>query len=575
MSEVEALVAAREAVAKLLVALGIDSVVCVDDVYARELSLEDLLVAQTALTETELREVFSKPDDVFPTDREVRRQSFREAWDALDAEGQRKAGALILALKARKLPDEPDDFVASSALSEIVGVSRLQTIRPSEWRSVKERIKAEHSSGRTLLLFDQDLGDGGGPAGGITLATDALTDPLMGNRVMCGLLTHTVTIANQHEKWIELAKPPLDPDRFVVVAKGWLSRDPLGFARMLKQVALTPDCRAMKKRAKQLLDEATSDAHADIDQIHVDDFESMVFRASKLEGLWEPDMLFRLYGIFHRLAVRKRAYTDQELRQLSSRLRVVSDVPTHSPTATPPSTWQVQRRESYEDGEYINALHLPVEVGDIFTKTDAQAEKYYMVLGQPCDLMVRTNGKRSPDSMDIVLAEVFTSAEPKENTILLPHFSEDMSRNFYVRLRPTHSVNPCVLDLCVFNADGTSQINLDADCPENVLPAWKQKYEYLKTFATLVLNRYDLFGEEKIKDAQTRAFVRAESPKRFPLFTSNSSLFKGLMSFDAGQKRLSFNCRRVKRLHRPRALAVALEYSQYLSRPAFDRDLAT
>jgi hypothetical protein len=577
MSDETTVEAARDAVAQLLKALGVTKVICVDDIYAKKPSLDDLLDAQASLREEELREIFGRPTDVFPEDREVRRQSFREAWAALNDTKQNEVASRILAAAAASAPlAQPNDFIASAALAKIIGANVLSTVSPSKWTEVKSKLKSERAEGRTLLLFDQDLsGDGGAATGGIVLAQDALTDREIGDRVMCGLLTHTATIETQNDERVRLAQPPLDQDRFIVVAKAWLSIDPMGFARMLKMVALGPDCRAIKKRARELLDAATHEALQEIDKLQIDDFDSMVFRASKQEGLWEPDMLFRLFGIYHRAAVRRSAYVDNQLKSLSNRLRSVSDISTSSMTSAPLTTWKVQQKEMYDRGEYINSLHLPIEVGDIFSKTGGDAEKFYIVLGQPCDLMVRSDGKRYPEETDVVLAEIFSSSAEKEYTSLLPYFMDDPSRKFYVRLRATHSVHPNVLDLCVYNADGVSRIDIDSSCSDNVLPAWKPKYERLKRHAQSILRRYESFGHNKVKEKEALRYMQTESPKQFPIFTSNSGLFKGSMTFAAGQRRLSFNCKRVMRLHRPRALAISLEYAQCLTRPAFDRDLGT
>jgi hypothetical protein len=189
--------------------------------------------------------------------------------------------------------------------------------------------------------------------------------------------------------------------------------------------------------------------------------------------------------------------------------------------------------------------------------------------------MVRSDGKRSPESTDVLVAEVFWSPERKEYTVPLRYFSEDPKQEYYVRLRPARTVHPCVLDLCVYDPSGLSQIELESPCPENVLPAWKAKYKYLKKHVDSILRDYESFGGEKIKDNQARNYVMTESPKHFPVFTSNSGLFTGTMSFVPGQRGLSFNCKRVKRLQRAHALAIFLEYMQCLTRPAFDRDLTT
>jgi len=64
---------AKEAISQLLDALDIGTVICVDDIYEAPVTLDDLLIAQSQLSEGELRELFGRPNDVFPDDPAVRR----------------------------------------------------------------------------------------------------------------------------------------------------------------------------------------------------------------------------------------------------------------------------------------------------------------------------------------------------------------------------------------------------------------------------------------------------------------------------------------------------------------------
>jgi len=227
----------------------------------------------------------------------------------------------------------------------------------------------------------------------------------------------------------------------------------------------------------------------------------------------------------------------------------------------------------YEPGEYLNPLHLPIEIGDIFRNTDAQAEKFYVLVGQPCDLMVRSDGKRHPEGSDVVLVEVVSANEPKEYSIPLPYLTDDKTKTFFAMLRRAHMVHPCVLDLCVMNVDGLSKIDLAGQPPENLLPAWKMRYNFLKEYGDKLLRRYETFGVGKVKDNQAMNFIKTETPKKFPIITSNSGLFNASISLGPPTRSIQFNCKRVMRLHRPRAAALALKYAECFSRPAFERDL--
>ena len=59
------------------------------------------------------------------------------------------------------------------------------------------------------------------------------------------------------------------------------------------------------------------------------------------------------------------------------------------------NTMALQRLERYELAEYLNSHYIPIELGDIFQKMGDSAKRY-VLLAQPCDLMVRTDGKRNP-----------------------------------------------------------------------------------------------------------------------------------------------------------------------------------
>ena len=60
-----------------------------------------------------------------------------------------------------------------------------------------------------------------------------------------------------------------------------------------------------------------------------------------------------------------------------------------------PGALRIQRYETYESDGELNGFHVPIELGDIFEKVTNR--RRYILLMQPCDLMVRGNGKRSYD----------------------------------------------------------------------------------------------------------------------------------------------------------------------------------
>lgn len=343
---------------------------------------------------------------------------------------------------------------------------------------------------------------------------------------------------------------------------------------MLKLVALSPDCRALKEKAREVLEHATTEAGKQVDAISVYDFDHIVFRASRAEGMWEPDMLFRLFGIFHRTEARTKAYSTGELEIIAQRVRGVSHIPTWSALAPPLSSWRIQQKELYDPAEYINGLHLPIEVGDVFRKTDGAGTKHFIVLGQPCDLMVRSDGKRYPDEGHAVLAEIAETQDPPKHAVELPYFGEQPNQRYFVRLRRVQPIRLCILDLCVYNADGRAALDLNGTCPEGLTPAWKTRFDKSKKLCEKLVRRYETVYEVAADSEEIRR-LKADIRGKLASELSINSLFKGAIDLEEGNRKIAFNCQRVKRLCPARAAAMMREYAICLSRPAFEPDLGT
>jgi len=574
MAEMTSIEKAKAAVAELLQHLGIEQVFCIDDIYAQEWKLEDLQAAQLGLNAQGLLDIMPEFGAAIPTDRDVRRQEFRKLWEGLEFATQQERGKQIIALSIADDAASSNDYFVATALQDIVGTGRLVPLSPAAWEKQEPEVIKAAGAHRVIVLFDQDLSNAGGSqTGGMALVKNLLAKDTSGN-LLCGLLTHTATMADQHERWEALSQEPgVDRDRFLVVPKEWLRLDPMGFARMLKLVALSTDCQKLKTKIKAMLDSALAEAAKQVDGISVFDFDHVVFRAAYEEGMWEPDMLFRLHAIFSRTELRKQSHSDKELAQLLERPRKVSLIPTDSESAPAPSSWRLQQQEMYDSGEYINTLHLPIEIGDIFQKADGKSTKSFILVGQPCDLMVRSNGERAPEITDVVLAEVSPSDKLRPYTELLPCFGDDPAAKHYVMFRRIHMVAPCVLDLCVFNADGTSIMDLSTPCPAQLTPSWRIRFEVVRQKVKSVIGRYAKFADGKTTDHAALAALRQEAIKAFPPSPSNSGLFKGTVELAPDSGRVSFNCKRVRRLCRQRATALALQYAACMGRPAFDREL--
>lgn len=545
---------------QLIQLTGIKRVVCVDDNYA-EFNVENVIgicarFPDKARATKGLRGVsFDKPRKIWSV-------QLRGLWSKLpDKDRERVYQTLRGAVGSVKEDDQ-----AASALSGLFANLPFQTFSLRGWNSQKDSFISSSRHKKTLYLFDQDFrGEGKSETEGIKLIAEML--PVKG--AICGLLSHRVNLDTEYRDWTRIAEDHhLDKDRFLVISKQRLTKPDKydGFVRMLKLVALAAKCAALKKRTATVIRSSLRAALARLDSLHIFDFENMVFTVSQAEGVWEPDTLFRLFGIYQRLEARELAKGDLQLQELVNRVRAVSDIKIRPAGVAHTSCWEVQRLELYEEADYINKYYMPIDLGDIFEKTPGG--KQFILIAQPCELMVRPDGKRAPAVSEATLLEMVPSGV--ENPVAfyeLRHYNLDSGDSVRVSFNRKHIVKLCVLDMCAYQPDGAARLALDEPCPSQVIPAWKAHHEKLKEELTGYIARYERLDRSGATGDVLKEIRRLAHP-----VSSNDNIFKARI--DLNPKQISFGLRRIRRLSQSHSAALLTQFGNYSSRSAFDVDLA-
>ena len=568
MSDADSTARARAAVESILGVLGVARVICVDDTYGDQLSLEEVVAAAASLDADQLADALPELGESIPDDQDVLRQKVRDVWDKLDEDIRPMRAEAVLVAARRQDGDETDDLANASILGELIPENKLVTLSPSQWQDQQEDLLEADGDHRTLFLFDRDFSkDGGDSEGGIKIIASLLARADTGS-LICGLLTHTVTPENQSEQWAELStKHGIPRDRFIVIPKLHLSKDPVLFAQTLKFAALCPDFTEMKRKTKEIIADAAATAANRVDDVSIFDLDHIVFRVSAKEGLWEPDILFRLHALFHRLESRRLAHEGGALEEIARRLRAVSAIPTDRGAFTPPSNaWAIQHEELFESDAHINQNHLPLEVGDIFERVGTTSRKRYILLAQPCDLMVRSDGKRYPELDRVPVAEVVCAEQAPHYSEALPYFGSAPEEKWHVKLKLIHQVRVCILDLCVLNDDGVGRLVVGGDAPPGIRPAWGARHAILTRLIGRAIRKADPFAPVA---GEPPTVTRMRATLASVLF--DEGLFKGSLAETNGKRTVTYNCRRVGRVSRARAIGLLMTYAGCLSRPAYDR----
>lgn len=564
---------AQASVVSILSALGVARVVYVDDANDDRLSVEDVIAAALGLDEKLLLIAFPELGGSLPDDQEVLTAKIRDLWDRLDPTVQAERGQAVVVAARRHDGNETDDVADVSILGQLIPAEKLVSLSPTQWEAQKDQFLQECKDQRTLFLFDRDFSDAGGDSeGGIKIIASLLarndTESLI-----CGLLTHTVTPETQPEQWESLSTTHGIPrDRFVVIPKLHLSRDPILFAQTLKFAALSPDFAELKRKTKEIIVEAATASANRVEDVSIYDLDHIVFQVSAEEGLWEPDMLFRLHAMFHRSEARRLAHDGGTLEAIAAKLRAVSGIPTkcdHFPT--PASAWTLQREELYEFDAHLNKNYLPLELGDIFERVGGESAKKYILLAQPCDLMVRGDGERHPELRRVPLAEVVSAERNPKYSEEMPYFDASPSKKWFVKLKTVHFVRGCILDLCAFNQDGIARLTVDGNAPSGIRPSWKARHAILSRYWGRAVQKADMFTPEA-NESQDVKQIKEQFAKRLGGLFFDDDLFKGSLADSAGARSVTYNCKRVARLSRARAIGLLMSYTATLGRPAYDRE---
>ena len=493
---------ARQDAKKIFDTVGVSRIVMVDDEYGP--NVEDLLgiCDEFLAVLAELPHMGGvDPDD--PEDE--RNDGIRDVWTSLDNTERRRVlataresyAALTAATmdgeakaKAKAGQETGDDKAASSLEDILRGLENLEFVPLclGEWMERRDGYLGDAKAAETLLLFDRDFSRE--QAGTENEGLRQIQTVQSGEVGYCGLLSHTVPLGDEYEAWKSLSdKHDLDRDKSVVIAKDRLKRDPPdydGFLGMLRLTALSSRYGRVKSKAWSIFESSLADARSAMESLSVLDFDRIVFASSRDEGVWEPDTLLRVFGILMRRVARLRLHEDEEILAAVWTARRVSDAPDRIGSALTADgdsseVLEMQRFEIYDAGHELNRFRTPIDLGDIF-RIDG---KLCMLLAQPCDLVVRKDGKRNYETNRLrrvaAVAELVRGKDTKrDNWGRLPFYEEGTGKSAFVNFGKVHQVPLVVLDLCAVCEDGSAAIDVGVETPELLIEPWRVRYGKLR-----------------------------------------------------------------------------------------------
>jgi hypothetical protein len=411
----------------------------------------------------------------------------------------------------------------------------------------------------TLFLIDKEFSREDTGSDGIELL-----DFLVKNtRGLCIMLTHTCGAGNQEERRMEFAKAKgLLPHSFCVVSKQQsveLSVDDR-FAMAIRTAMTHKFNGGIADTIRATVQESAMETATALTSQSVSDLERVLFENADKEGVFEYDAVLRIFEIQQKHALNAALAQDgiQRQLQLSRRFREATEGLEIKHVAGDMSYFRdIRAREVLFEGTGLNKLHSPLSCGDVF---QTQTGETYVLLAQPCDLMVRKDGERRSDFGLFAMISEPKKADPsgKDEPKSVPDYRyydlKDVfgkDKKSYVDFQKMFAVNLGVIELAAFNSDGAVQLRRDQPEPPIVLS---------KGWAIALTNAKGRFFPKKNKPASSR-----------PLGIGSRATN---LTATASPDLITYPLRRIGRLQSVSATAVLAAWATFQTRAAFDHDFA-
>lgn len=550
--------------ADLLGAADIRMVVVVDDEFRPQLGA-CIAIAERLQEDVDLGSLGTID---FMQERELWESHLTAVWNEASQEDRVSIYSRMLSVSS---PIDPDDPLMSLAhmVSEPV---EFLALSPEEWNSRKADLLPQAKDAGALVLIDQAIADGPEDWGIHEMISLLTTETYVD--IHFALLTNTIRVDEEYDRWAShtesLGSAAL---RFVLLSKEHLRADRSTFVDALRVALMARPSAQLVEDVVCAIEQTIEHAARDVRRLKAPEFERMVFGLARLEGTWEIDTILRLFEIYQRARVRADLQNSDSVQRALRFARQLDAFKPKGQTETSRRAQAIYRRELYEDRDHMTRMFLPLELGDIFEKEPLHddptlAIKHFVLVVQPCDIMVRREGTRNPVIEYVTLLPILEdkpeeSEKPEElnarrQLFELQAFGKEGRSNWIALDRP--KIVPIeAVEYCVFNSDGRSLVPSPEGIPEWMLPNWKSRGIKLYQAVPSLESIPELSKLDKTQRIKAHYGVRRDCIAK-PRIEGNT---------------FSWGLRRVSRMLGPYPTALLAAYSAHLARAAFDRPLTS
>jgi len=572
---------AKNAILNMFTELKVQKIVYVDD----RCSINELKASY--LGKLKGHYAGTKPAEIDFVDWNLAEAPFQDAvtkiWD--DANDEKRRELFLKILTFENNVEDLENSVAPLKLKDILK-EKIDLLSPTEWLAKKAAI-TETLTADTKILFLFDIEFANAPLhdgrDGRDLALDLLNNQSISKFLYCGIFSHLFNVSEEYDKRREYAHSHgLKKEAFYTISKKRFQNSSYlpGLAEGIRNALLINEVEVLKRETSKILRSSYTSSINEINGLTPESFNQIIQRSSKIEGVWEMTTLIRISNLITSYEALTKLLPDSPRKRINKsleKIRQVEQIKTGSETAMDKQqVLKLRDKELYINDEILNQLHYPVSNGDIFKIQN----KEYILLVQPCNVALRSNGSRDRNyntgfliELETINLDMFSQYKKGQLTTLEVIESVTLPPGFIKisRFSSFQSISLSPLDLTVFNKDGKSRIALSQTENTSIIiqESWKKRYKVIqKEFVEfqLAIKAYKNLGTAKKSTLKKAVFTGS-------LFTGYGINNESALSING--KLLEFDIARISHYRSPYSDDLLQKFMLYLSRNAFDRDFSS
>lgn len=489
-----------------------------------------------------------------------------EIWEDKFEQWWRDASIANVIQLAEAIQVEKSNIDIANKLNEVLPDNfSIELLAPEQFdESYKKELTEELSRNLeyVIVLIDYDLKD-------YAVKGDSLFESIASHeRVFCGIFSQTFGINQEIEQW---QKRDFNPNVYPISKKRFDVENSNDLViQGIKNVIWLKQIESIKSMANTMVATASITLAEGLKEIDPATFDRMVIQSSKEEGCWEFDFLSRIIQVYLNRGIKTEMRSlFSNFQKTTNSLRDFHD-DTQSENVNKDILESIEKDEAYDDIDYINSVYSAISNGDIFQI----GTKFYILLGQPCNLTIRDEGKEEEiGKRNYKLDQAFVIPLVKDENkiycekLVFPFEDGFKSVSFPNRQR----ISLSMLDLVTYNASGEAIIDLNVDSAnllgheimqENLL----RRYDYIKGKIMAVKQNFDLATSGKTNEQILQLAKYFCKP-----FEMGESAVAKKPKIEGSK--ITFNVKRVGRYNSYGAHVLLQQFMSYMSRPEFPGEI--